>query len=83
VVLTQPRTDWPDKCDRSPIIDGLNDLSTGDASSLLLQFADDQSSNLEKALEAPVCEFVRFEISLFAELLSISDTRNGRLALGS
>jgi hypothetical protein len=36
-------------------------MSAGDATSLLFQFRDDQLPNLEKALEAPVCEFVLFK----------------------
>ena len=37
----------------------LNALTTNDASFLLLKFDDNQLPDFEKALQAPVCEFVR------------------------
>lgn len=74
-------SDWPGECDRSFIISALNDMSTGDATSLLLQFRDDQFPNLEKALQASVCEFVLFKS--FADLLSIANMRYDRLVFGS
>jgi len=43
---------------------GLADLANDDATVLLLYFDDTQVRDCEIALEAPVCEFVRYSSSL-------------------
>ncbi|CAM1507488.1 Fc.00g071290.m01.CDS01 [Cosmosporella sp. VM-42] len=53
---------WADACDRSSIVGGLSDLGVGDATSLLFKFADTQVPELQKALEAPVCEFANITL---------------------
>ncbi|KAH7136323.1 hypothetical protein EDB81DRAFT_801951 [Dactylonectria macrodidyma] len=48
---------WPDSCDRRTVMTGLRGITTGDETSLLFKFTDTQLPELEKGLEAPICEF--------------------------
>ncbi|KAH6988140.1 hypothetical protein BKA56DRAFT_578417 [Ilyonectria sp. MPI-CAGE-AT-0026] len=47
---------WPDACDRRTVMSGLREITTGDEASLLFNFEATQLPELEKGLEAPVCE---------------------------
>ncbi|KAK9366687.1 hypothetical protein V1509DRAFT_628781 [Lipomyces kononenkoae] len=67
---------WPETSDRNSITSDLDNLSTGDATSLLFQFTDEQSSNLEKALDAPVCEFACIRLTDDAPLFDAALQRS-------
>jgi hypothetical protein len=54
------KPDWPDELrDRIALAEGLAETGVTDATSLLFEFDDAHLKNLVKALEAPICEFVR------------------------
>ncbi|KAF7553485.1 hypothetical protein G7Z17_g3608 [Cylindrodendrum hubeiense] len=48
---------WPDASDPQSALSDLHGITTGDETSLLFKFTDDQLPELEKSLEAPVSEF--------------------------
>lgn len=54
--------EWPKTCDPHQVLPALREIATGNPTSLLFKLADNQLPHVEKALEAPVCEFVRLRI---------------------
>ncbi|KPM39258.1 hypothetical protein AK830_g7323 [Neonectria ditissima] len=63
---------WPDVCDRSSVVSGLDRIATGDQTSVLVEFADSQLTELTKGLEALVCEFACIRLSDSAPLSDAS-----------
>ncbi|KAH7160437.1 hypothetical protein B0J13DRAFT_541119 [Dactylonectria estremocensis] len=62
---------WPDLCDRRAVMTDLRSITTGDETSLLFKFTDTQLPELEKGLEAPICEFACIRL---ADDAPLSDT---------
>ena len=58
--------DWPSDADRIQITQGLESISSGDATMLLCEFDKSEFSEATKALDSRVCEFVRCAQSMLS-----------------
>lgn len=62
MLLTDTVVDWAGRTDTSFLGEQLDSLSDGDATSLHCEFNDSEWSEVTKALESRVCEFVSKEL---------------------